>query len=535
MLPLDRELAQLAFRRCLASRARSKKVKRNTDGHSIVLGIGGKAKAASEYHKTSAAQRVSEMFDFPVARVRNFSIIAHIDHGKSTLADRLLELTGTIPMKQGGNKQVMDNLQVEQERGITVKAQTASVIYTGCTGEKFLLNLIDTPGHVDFGYEVSCSLAACDGTLLVVDASQGVQAQTLANFFLAFERGLHIIPVINKIDLPHAQVERVMAEMVSCFDVSEEEIIKVSAKSGHGCEAVLSAVIDRIPPPNANQSEPFKGLIFDSWYDGYRGIINLVEVMSGELRRGDKLVVASTGRQYDAIEVGVLHPKQMPTKGLGAGQMGYIVTGMKDSAETRVGDTLFDADHAHGLQPFPGFKPARSMVWAGLYPIDQSEHDALVAGLDRLCLNDSSVSVRRQTSPALGPGFRLGFLGMLHMDVFRQRLEQEHSIETIFTTPSVSYRCRERDGTERTIECPSEFPTNHGHVLLEPMVIGTLVFPEQFTGRIIQLCQERRGEQKDMSFISSNRVMYCLNSVRMLSYFLACAFMKSLLHELHRF
>lgn len=445
-----------------------------------------------------------DLAEYPVSRTRNFSIIAHIDHGKSTLADRLLEITGAI-RKDTDNKQVMDRLQVERERGITVKAQTASIFHEK-DGSEYLLNLIDTPGHVDFGYEVACSLAACEGTLLVVDATQGVQAQTLANFFLAFERGLDIIPVINKVDLPHADPERVAREMVELFDVTEEEILWVSAKSGLGCSEVLDAIVDRISAPKVEGDE-LKAVLFDSWFDSFRGVIGMVQMRGGTLQKGQSIEFASTGRTHDVAEVGILHPGQLEVEKLYAGQVGYMISGIKDTKLARMGDTIWTTGSP--VEPMPGFKPAKSMVFSGLYPADQSDFTVLTSAIDRLCLNDSSVTVRREQSPALGSGYRLGFLGMLHMEVFGQRLEQEHAMDTIMTAPSVSYKAELADGTEVEVDSPTDYPdpAKRNFVMHEPMVSTTLVFPEKYMGKMIQICQERRGAQTDLNYIDSSRVI----------------------------
>eukprot|EP00045_Choanoeca_perplexa_P016827 m.231648 g.231648 ORF g.231648 m.231648 type:complete len:646 (+) comp17368_c0_seq2:88-2025(+) len=436
--------------------------------------------------------------------VRNFSIIAHIDHGKSTIADRLLELTGTI-RADGSNKQVLDKLQVERERGITVKAQTASSFYT-YKGQRYLLNLIDTPGHVDFNYEVACSLAACQGTLLVVDAAQGVQAQTLANFYLAFEKDLTIIPVLNKIDLQSAQIERSTAQMNSLFDVEPEDVIKVSGKSGHNISEILSAVVERVPPPTGNRSAPFKALLFDSWYDEYRGVIALMELIDGSLKPGDKVTSAASGLHYDVQDVGIMYPERTPTTCLYAGQVGYVVLGIKNREEARVGDTFHLKNQP--VEPLPGFKPAKSMVFAGLYPLEQIDFEQLASALERLVLNDPAVTMKRDVSAALGPGWRLGFLGMLHMEVFSQRLEQDYHTQVLLTAPSVSYRACTRDGTIIDVESPAQFPATHeiDHCL-EPMVLGTLVFPNDYMGPLLSLCQGHRGVQKELTFIDEHRVV----------------------------
>uniref|UniRef100_A0A3Q3D598 GTP binding elongation factor GUF1 n=1 Tax=Hippocampus comes TaxID=109280 RepID=A0A3Q3D598_HIPCM len=374
--------------------------------------------------------------EFPVDRIRNFCIIAHIDHGKSTLADRLLEMTGAIA-KTDKNKQVLDKLQVERERGITVKAQTASLFYTH-HGQQHLLNLIDTPGHVDFSYEVSRSISACQGVLLLVDANQGIQAQTVANFYLAFEAQLTIIPVINKIDLKNADPERVESQIENVFDIPREDCIRISAKLGTNVENVLQAVVERIPPPTAIVHDPFKALVFDSNFDHYRGIVANIAVFAGHVKKGDKIVSAHLGKAYEVNELGLLCPQEHPTQKLFAGQVGYLIAGMKEVKEAQIGDTLYHQDQP--VEALPGFKPAKAMVFAGMYPVDQSEYPGLRSAIERLTLNDSSVTVQRDSSLALGAGWRLGFLGLLHMEVFNQRLEQEYNASVIITAPTVPYK-----------------------------------------------------------------------------------------------
>eukprot|EP00041_Stephanoeca_diplocostata_P016969 m.337148 g.337148 ORF g.337148 m.337148 type:complete len:664 (+) comp20544_c0_seq1:163-2154(+) len=492
----------------------------SVDGHASLLGCLSMIRSRSAFQSPPSSIRFSRLLhvsctrnseikdigEFDPARIRNFSIIAHIDHGKSTLADRLLEQTGTIK-KSKDNKQVMDRLQVERERGITVKAQTATV-YTKQRDQTYMLNLIDTPGHVDFGYEVRSSLAACEGVLLLVDATQGIQAQTLANFYLAFERNLTIIPVINKVDLPHAEVERVTNELVNAFDIDPDEIIQVSAKTGVGIDDVLTAIVDRVPPPPVESDVAFKALLFDSWFDSFRGVINLVQVKGGSLRKGQKITMASTGRSYDVAEVGILNPLQLETTALHGGQVGYVVSGMRQNKEARVGDTIHITNKP--VDVLPGFKPARCMVFCGLYPVSQEDLEILAVAVEKLCINDPSVSLRKELSPALGSGFRLGFLGMLHMDVFAQRLSQEYAVETIVTAPSVSYKVIYRaDKREEIVDNPADFPTvpPRDYQIQEPMVIGTLVFPEQYLGKLITLCQERRGVQKSLDYLDADRVV----------------------------
>uniref|UniRef100_A0A3Q2EH78 GTP binding elongation factor GUF1 n=1 Tax=Cyprinodon variegatus TaxID=28743 RepID=A0A3Q2EH78_CYPVA len=378
------------------------------------------------------------MSKFPVDKIRNFCIIAHIDHGKSTLADRLLEMTGAIA-KTEKNKQVLDKLQVERERGITVKAQTASLFYSH-DGQEYLLNLIDTPGHVDFSYEVSRSLSACQGVLLIIDANQGIQAQTVANFYLAFESQLTIIPVINKIDLKNADPERVESQIEKVFDIPREECLRISAKLGTNVEAVLQAVVERIPPPAGSISEPFKALVFDSNFDHYRGVVANIAVFGGRVKKGDKIVSAHLSKTYEVNELGLLRPEEHPTQKLFAGQVGYMIAGMKDVKEAQIGDTLYHQEQP--VQALPGFKPAKAMVFAGR--ILEQELDNYPGGvqhaIERLTLNDSSVTVQRDSSLALGAGWRLGFLGLLHMEVFNQRLEQEYNASVIVTAPTVPYK-----------------------------------------------------------------------------------------------
>ncbi|XP_067993731.1 translation factor GUF1, mitochondrial isoform X2 [Melanerpes formicivorus] len=440
--------------------------------------------AACERLYSSRSKDKLDVSTYPVESIRNFSIIAHVDHGKSTLADRLLEITGTIA-KTTHNKQVLDKLQVERERGITVKAQSASLFYKHA-GANYLLNLIDTPGHVDFSYEVSRSLSACQGVILVVDANEGIQAQTVANFYLAFEAQLAIIPVINKI----------------------------SAKQGTNVEKVLQKVIEKIPPPQCNPADPLKALVFDSTFDHYRGVIANIALFGGEIQKGHKIVSAHTKKRYEVHEVGILTPNEQPTHKLYAGQVGYLIAGMKEVTEAQIGDTLFM--YKQPVEPLPGFKSAKPMVFAGMYPVDQTEYNNLKSALERLTLNDSSVTVHRDSSLALGAGWRLGFLGLLHMEVFNQRLEQEYNMSVILTAPTVPYKAvlssakliKEYGQTEMTIINPSQFPDKLSvSEYLEPTVLGTIVTPHEYIGKIIALCQDRRAVQKDMLYIDEHRVM----------------------------
>lgn len=446
-----------------------------------------------------------DVHDFMPHQVRNFSIIAHIDHGKSTLSDRLLEVTGTITDRMKKD-QFLDKLQVERERGITVKAQTASMFYA-CNNQTYLLNLIDTPGHVDFSYEVSRSLYACQGALLLVDASQGVEAQTMANFYLAFEQNLTIIPVINKVDMASADVPRVKHQIMKLFDFNESEIILASAKSGIGIEDILKATVDRIPAPQGSREKPLKALLFDSWFDDYRGVVCLVAIQDGVLKKGDLITLAQSDVQYEALEVGLMYPDETPYQALYAGQVGYLITGMKTIKEARVGDTIFQARYP--VKPFPGFKPAKPMVFAGIFPVESSEFDLLSDAIAKLTLNDASVTVEKKTSPALGLGYRCGFLGLLHMDVFKERLEQEYNINVIATAPSVRYKIKLKHQDEPVwIETPSDFPdASQIDAIFEPVIKATIITPKKYLGALIKLCEDKRGMQIDLSYMDEERAI----------------------------
>lgn len=446
-----------------------------------------------------------DLQQFPPEKIRNFSIIAHIDHGKSTLADRLLEVTGTLSTRHK-NEQFLDKLQVEKERGITVKAQSASMFYD-YKGETYLLNLIDTPGHVDFNYEVSRSLYACQGALLLVDAVQGVQAQTMANFYLAFEQNLTIVPVINKIDLPNADIERVSKEMKQLFDFDAKEIIHASAKAGIGISDILNSIIERIPAPISNLNNPLKTLLFDSWFDPYKGVVCLVAVKDGILRKGEYITLAQLGRDYEVLELGLMYPNETPMQALYAGQVGYLVSGMKTVHEARVGDTIFSTKKP--LEAFCGFKPAKPMVFAGIFPVDSEDFEALRDAIEKLILNDASVKVEKKSSTALGLGFRCGFLGLLHMDVFKQRLEQEYNLSVIITAPSVLYKIKlEHSNEVMDIENPSDFPDPQKiQAILEPVIDATILTPTKYLGAIITICQERRGVQTNLEYLSEERVI----------------------------
>ncbi|MFA6065913.1 MAG: translation elongation factor 4 [Candidatus Babeliaceae bacterium] len=446
-----------------------------------------------------------QLNQFTPDKIRNFSIIAHIDHGKSTLADRLLEVTGTLSTRQK-NEQFLDKLQVEKERGITVKAQSASMFYD-YKGQTYLLNLIDTPGHVDFSYEVSRSLYACQGALLLVDASQGVQAQTMANFYLAFDQDLTIIPVINKIDMTNADPERVEKELNTLFDYVPSEILRASGKSGIGIDGLLQAIVERMPAPKGHLTEPLKALLFDSWYDDYRGVICLIAVHDGMIKKGDMIKLAQTNQQYEVLELGIMYPNETPLEALYAGQVGYLISGMKTVREARVGDTICHTRQT--VAPFPGFKPAKPMVFAGIYPVDSSDFELVRDAIEKLTLNDASVKVEKKSSVALGLGFRCGFLGLLHMDVFKQRLEQEYGLSVIVTAPSVLYRIKLAYTHEIVnIESPSDFPDPQKiDVVLEPIIDATIILPKEYLGAIMKLCADKRGKQKELSYLNEDRLI----------------------------
>jgi len=465
----------------------------------------------TDRHESSGRQgacehAVFEVEEFMQENIRNFSIIAHVDHGKSTLADRLLEYTGTIN-HHSDNKQVLDKLQVERERGITVKAQTASMIHYH-NGKKYLLNLIDTPGHVDFNYEVSRSLAACQGVILVVDAAQGVQAQTVANFFLAVNSSLVVIPVLNKIDLKTANTELVSKQMENIFGFGKEELIQVSAKTGFGIEMLMERICSQIPSPSGERSGPLKALLFDSWFDQYRGVICLVAVVDGEIKKGSRICSSAIKQNYEVMDVGVLNPAEKSTNHLLAGQVGFIVCGIRRTQDALIGDTFVNPETP--VAPLPGFKRPKPMVFAGIYPTDQGFHLNLRTAIDKLTLNDSSVTVQPDNSAALGQGWRIGFLGVLHMDVFRQRLEQEYGIPVIVTTPNVPYRAilKGKKMSEVEILTPAEFPDiSKVEMFLEPYVMGTIICPEEYMGKIMTLCLNNRGEQVQLTYLDETRVM----------------------------
>ena len=440
------------------------------------------------------------------SRIRNFCIIAHIDHGKSTLADRLLELTGALSAREM-TEQVLDTMELERERGITIKAQAVRLPYQAADGQTYQLNLIDTPGHVDFSYEVSRSLASCEGALLVVDASQGVEAQTLANTYLALDGDLEIIPVINKIDLPAAEPERVREQIESAIGLDAADALLVSAKSGRGVPEILEEVVRRIPPPKGSLEAPLRALLFDSWYDSYRGVILLVRVVDGTVSKGMKIRLWSTGRTYAVEELGYRTPKIHPCDELQVGEVGWIVANIKDATETKVGDTICDENRLPA-EPLAGFQESRPMVFAGLYPVESHAHQALREALVKLQLNDRSFQFEPENSAALGFGFRLGFLGLLHLEIVKERLEREFDLDLITTAPGVRYRVTKTDGTVVEVDNPSRWPeTQHIGQVEEPVFAVTIITPDDHLGGILKLLEEKRGSQKGFEYVAGTRVL----------------------------
>ncbi len=438
-------------------------------------------------------------------RIRNFSIIAHIDHGKSTLADRLIEMTGTVE-KRAMNEQFLDNMELERERGITIKAQTVRLKYTAKDGETYQLNLIDTPGHVDFTYEVSRSLAACEGALLVVDATQGVEAQTLSNVYLALEHDLEIVPVINKIDLPSADVERVRAEIEDAIGLDASDAVQCSAKTGAGVDEILEAIVNRIPPPEGDSSKPLQALIFDSYFDSYKGAVAHVRLFDGSVRKGDKLKLLATGKEFEATEIGIFAPNMTELDELNAGEVGYICGSLKDVRDVRVGDTVTTLKNPAAA--LAGYRAPVPMVFCGLYPTDSVDYDNLKDALEKLQLNDAALVYEPETSAALGFGFRCGFLGLLHMDVIQERLEREYKLKLVTTAPSVVYKVHKTNGEVFTIDNPAALPpTTEINFIEEPMVKATVIVPSDYIGAVMELCRDKRGTYKSMDYIDKTRVM----------------------------
>jgi GTP-binding protein LepA len=435
-----------------------------------------------------------------LSRIRNFSIVAHIDHGKSTLADRLLALTGTMDAKKAVD-QVLDSMDLERERGITIKAHTVRLLYRARDGQEYTLNLIDTPGHVDFSYEVSRALAACEGALLIVDAAQGIEAQTLANFYLASDAGLTIIPVVNKIDLPAADVDTTREQINDVLDLDGTEALAISAKHGTGVPEVLEAIVARIPPPTGDPEAPLKALVFDSFYDSYQGVVIYVRLQDGRVRPGIKILMMSNGRTYDVAQVGVFSPDMRPVEELSAGQVGYITAAIKRVADAKVGDTITEAARPTE-QPFPGYRDAKPMVFAGLFPIEDTEYETLRDALEKLRLNDPAFSFEPETSLALGYGFRCGFLGMLHMEIVQERLEREFNLSLIVTAPSVQYKVLTTAGEVLELDNPSKLPTpDRIELMEEPYVKSSVYVPTEFMTAIYKLAQEKRGEHKSLEYL----------------------------------
>ncbi|TXS02644.1 elongation factor 4 [Streptomyces sp. col6] len=442
------------------------------------------------------------------ALIRNFCIIAHIDHGKSTLADRMLQLTGVVDQRQM-RAQYLDRMDIERERGITIKSQAVRLPWAPTTGEgrgsTHVLNMIDTPGHVDFTYEVSRSLAACEGTILLVDAAQGIEAQTLANLYLAMENDLTIVPVLNKIDLPAAQPEKFSEELAHLIGCQPEDVLKVSAKTGMGVDALLDRVVRDVPAPVGNADAPARAMIFDSVYDSYRGVVTYVRVVDGSLNKRERIRMMSTGATHELLEIGVSSPEMTPSDGIGVGEVGYIITGVKDVRQSKVGDTITSLNNG-ATEALGGYKDPKPMVFSGLYPLDGSDYPDLREALDKLQLNDAALVYEPETSAALGFGFRVGFLGLLHLDVVRERLEREFGLDLIATAPNVVYRVEMEDGSEHVVTNPSEFPEGKIDKVHEPVVRATVLAPSEFIGAIMELCQQRRGTLLGMDYLSEDRV-----------------------------
>ena len=441
------------------------------------------------------------------AQIRNFCIIAHIDHGKSTLADRMLQLTGVVD-ERSMRAQYLDRMDIERERGITIKAQNVRLPWRvggPNSGQDHVLHLIDTPGHVDFTYEVSRALAACEGAVLLVDAAQGIEAQTLANLYLALDRDLVIIPVLNKIDLPAADPDRYAAEIAHIIGCDPDDVLRVSGKTGEGVARLLDEVVRQVPAPRGNPGAPTRAMIFDSIYDIYRGVVTYVRVVDGKIIPREKIAMMSTGATHELLEVGIVSPEPKPTAGLGVGEVGYLITGVKDVRQSKVGDTVTTARHG-AAEPLTGYREPKPMVYSGLYPVDGSDYPNLRDALDRLQLNDAALTYEPETSVALGFGFRCGFLGLLHMEITRERLEREFDLDLISTSPNVVYRVVKDDGTETLVTNPSDWPSGKIRTVYEPVVKTTIITPSEFIGTIMELCQSRRGELGGMDYLSPERV-----------------------------
>ncbi|WP_276199427.1 translation elongation factor 4 [Chelatococcus sp. XZ-Ab1] len=442
----------------------------------------------------------------PIETIRNFSIVAHIDHGKSTLADRLIQKTGALSDREM-QEQVLDSMDIERERGITIKAQTVRLEYPAKDGKTYVLNLMDTPGHVDFAYEVSRSLAACEGSLLVVDASQGVEAQTLANVYQALDANHEIVPVLNKIDLPAAEPDRVKEQIEEVIGLDASDAVPISAKTGLGIEDVLEAIVTRLPPPRGDAEAPLKAMLVDSWYDAYLGVVVLVRIIDGTLRKGTTIRMMRTGATYPVDRVGVFRPKMTNVDSLGPGEVGFLTASIKEVADTAVGDTITD-DKKPCAEPLPGFKPVQPVVFCGLFPVDAADFEDLRAAMGKLRLNDASFSYEMETSAALGFGFRCGFLGLLHLEIIQERLEREFNLDLISTAPSVVYRLKMSDGSERELHNPADMPeVMKVAEIAEPWIRATIMTPDDYLGAILKLCQDRRGEQVDLNYVGKRAMV----------------------------
>ena len=444
----------------------------------------------------------------PINNIRNFSIVAHIDHGKSTLADRLIQLTGGLDAREmAGREQVLDSMDIERERGITIKAQTVRLSYPAKDGKTYVLNLIDTPGHVDFAYEVNRSLAACEGSLLVVDASQGVEAQTLANVYHAIDAGHEIVPVLNKVDLPAAEPAKVKQQIEDVIGLDAADAIEISAKTGQNIEAVLEAIVTRLPPPKGDRAATLKALLVDSWYDLYLGVVVLVRIVDGVLKKGQRIRMMGTNAAYDVDRVGVFTPKLIAADELGPGEIGFMTASIKEVADTRVGDTITD-DRKPVEEMLPGFKPAIPVVFCGLFPVDAAQFEDLRAAMGKLRLNDASFSFEMETSAALGFGFRCGFLGLLHLEIIQERLEREFNLELIATAPSVIYKMKLRNGSEIQIHNPVDMPDVMQILEIEePWIEATILTPDEYLGSVLKLCQDRRGTQKELTYVGARAMV----------------------------
>ena len=446
------------------------------------------------------------MTTHPIENIRNFSIVAHIDHGKSTLADRLIQTTGTLAARDMV-EQVLDSMDIERERGITIKAQTVRLEYTALDGKTYILNLMDTPGHVDFAYEVSRSLAACEGSLLVVDASQGVEAQTLANVYHALDAGHEIVPVLNKIDLPAAEPERIKEQIEEVIGIDASQAVPISAKTGIGIDLVLEAIVNRLPPPKGDETAPLKALLVDSYYDAYLGVVVIVRIIDGNLKKGQKIKMMAADAHYSVDKIGVFRPKMQDVTALGPGEVGFITAQIKQVADTRVGDTITDERNGC-VTALPGFKPAQPVVFCGLFPVDAAEFDDLRSAMGKLRLNDASFSYEMESSAALGFGFRCGFLGLLHLEIIQERLQREFNLDLIATAPSVIYKIGLTDGTDIELHNPADMPDVMKIAAInEPWIRATILTPDDYLGSVLKLCQDRRGSQIDLNYVGKRAMV----------------------------